>query len=219
MATIVPKPLFFALLCGFAVLFLYHRSSTTTSDMASYESADATAWSSKLEGWRQRASPADASALRATEDNLVFAAIYSAPVDPEGFTLALFEPDVAVDASGQVLRLIREDFDGLKKLAGEVAQLPETGEFRNQWRVRWPMTSRPIDRILIKTGGELKETSVYGWAKDRRALEKKVGETSELPAPLYELVGVVREGREGYEKGKEQKNVVDSVKALLGDAL
>lgn len=218
MATSTPKPLLFAILCGFALLFLYHRSSSPPSMSSTTEST--AAWSSNLAGWRKRATAVADGSLHPSEDKLVFAAIYSTPVDPAGFTLALFEPDTAVDAAGHVLTLLREDFDGLKALAHAVARLPETGEFQNQWRVKWPMTSRPIDRVLVKTPEGIKETSVYGWAKGHTELEEKVGDVEVLPAPLYEFVGVAREGREGVdEHGRENKALVQQVKKLLGDAL
>lgn len=215
MAVSLPKPLLYALLCGFTVLFLYHRSSTMTSYSGNQQ---ASAWSSDFAGWRARATTLpDPASFKATPDNLVFAALYSVPVDPEGFTLALFSPNVAVDASGALLRVEHGDFDGLVKLAHAVNELPDTGEFRNQWRVRQPITSRPIDRIFVKSGAGVRETSVYGWAKETTVLEEPVGTTNTLPGPLYQLVGLVREAREGYEKGREDRAVIDRVKALLGE--
>lgn len=183
--------------------------------------AHTVAWHSDLEGWRSRASALpDSESFTPEHDTLILAALYNAPVDPEGFTLALFGPDIAVDASGAVLRLPPHDFAGLVRLARDVYALPDTGAFRNQWRVNQPMTSRPIDRLFVRSaGGNVRETSVYGWAKGSTALSTPVDGQETLPGSLYELVGLVREARAGYEKGRGDQAVIDSVKALLGDEI
>ena len=51
-----------------------------------------------------------------------------------GFSVALFKPNVAIDAMGRVLIVAQEDFTALEELARSVSSLPETGAFRNQWR-------------------------------------------------------------------------------------
>lgn len=215
MASSAPKPLLFALACGFTFLLFYHRSTFMASTLGSY---DTSAAPSEFAGWRARATALpDPASFKMTSDKLAFAALFNAPVDQEGFTLALFAPDVAVDANGALLRLEADDFNGLAALARAADALPDTGAFRNQWRVRQPITSRPIDRILVKSESGVRETSVYGWAKGSTQLDKPVGTTDTLPRPLYELVELVREAREGHQRGGEDKAVIDRVKTLLGE--
>lgn len=48
--------------------------------------------------------------------------------------MALFKPDVAIDAMGRVLKVQPDDFEALKDLSQSVSTLPDTGAFRNQWR-------------------------------------------------------------------------------------
>ncbi|EIN12132.1 hypothetical protein PUNSTDRAFT_124168 [Punctularia strigosozonata HHB-11173 SS5] len=182
-------------------------------------------WSSKYEGWHTRArlhpDPASFTPMR---DALQFAALYNAPAEPDGFSLAVFQPGsdgdlVAVDALGKVLVLDRDDAEGLVGLSSATTLLPKTGAFRNQWRVRSAISSRPIDRILVNIKGEagLVETGVYAFAKGERKLEKDVEGIDELPDALYELVGLVREGREGYKRGQGDQEVVRRVKGVLGE--
>jgi hypothetical protein len=51
-----------------------------------------------------------------------------------GFSVALFKPNVAVDAMGRVLVLTESDWNALADLASQTTNLPETGAFLNQWR-------------------------------------------------------------------------------------
>ena len=86
-------------------------------------------------GWRHRSSPhPDGPSYTPTRESLVLALTRSTPVHPDGFTVALFEPNVAVDALGEVRRLAEDDFDYLKGLAQRAASLPLAGGYRNQWR-------------------------------------------------------------------------------------
>lgn len=48
--------------------------------------------------------------------------------------MALFKPDVAVDAMGRVLSVEKPDFDALVSQTKATTSLPDTGSFRNQWR-------------------------------------------------------------------------------------
>ncbi|KAF9455931.1 hypothetical protein BDZ94DRAFT_1241908 [Collybia nuda] len=56
---------------------------------------------------------------------------------------------VAVDALGKVLKVAGEDVVGILGLAGAVLRLPETGVFRNMWRVKWNSMCQRIYRIFI----------------------------------------------------------------------
>lgn len=66
-----------------------------------------------------------------------------------GFSVALFKPNVAVDAMGRVFVLTEEDFSALSALAAETAGLPTTGSFRNQWRQVNPTSILALHLILI----------------------------------------------------------------------
>ena len=172
------------------------------------------------QGWHARANPHPSPASFApTKDALVFAALLHAPADPQGFTMALFEPDVAVDARGRVLQLQPQDFARLAELAREAGQLPETGSFMNAWRVAHDRTSQKIDRLFIKTpGGDVKETSVQGWHPEKKQLKTVVAGHQELPPVLQELVGYVQEGRTEFVRGQEEnKALISQLTALVGN--
>ncbi|KDQ49493.1 hypothetical protein JAAARDRAFT_42802 [Jaapia argillacea MUCL 33604] len=176
--------------------------------------------SSSLEDWSTRAelhpSP---SAFTPTKDSLVLAVLLNAPVDTDGFTLALFEPDIAVDAMGRVLILRPTDFSGLSALARLCTSLPDTGFFRNTWRVNQPTTSQPTDRILVLgEDGVLEEIGVQGYVKGgTRVLMTRVGGFDELPVELAELDGLVKEGRAGFRRGEEDEGIIGGIRDILGD--
>jgi len=102
-----------------------------------------------------------------------------------------------VTASGKAYRLAQEDFEGIKVLAKDVAELPEVGDGMNQWRVDWPITCRPISYVTIDAaaiGGSGKEgnveLSVYGFGKEVRRLTEVTQGYEELPRSLWELLGL-----------------------------
>jgi hypothetical protein len=187
-----------------------------------------TTWSSPTAGWHARATPLSGSERTSFEPSLsalVFASIHSTPVNPEGFTLALFTPDLAVDARGALLRLTPDDFSALSDLARMAVnpnEVPETGTFRNQWAIAHPITSRPIDRLLVPSygdiAGEFKEVQVSGYQKGRTRLRAPVGEKTELPDVLHELFGLIQEGSEDGP-GEPDETLVGRVKVLLEGVL
>jgi hypothetical protein len=176
-----------------------------------------------LSGWHSRAlqSPYPAaSSFEPKLDSLAFAVLHSTPVEPEGFTLALFKEGndaIAIDASGRVLQLSETDATGLTDLAKAVNTLPKAGGFRNTWKIKQLTTSQPIERLLIKDGESLKETSVQGFANGKKELASAVGDTKDLPDVLYEFVSLALEARDGYERGNAA-GIVDRVKGLVSDA-
>jgi hypothetical protein len=206
------KSLLYCSIVGGVLLLVVHISCSGTHSMT---------WSSKYEGWHTRAQlHPDPSSFDPTREALQFTALYNAPVESEGFTLAVFQFDselVAVDAMGKILTIDRDDAEGLVGLASATTLLPKTGSFRNQWRIQHPISSRPIDRILVQVKGELMETSVYGFSKEQRKLENTVEGITELPDSLYELIGLVREAREVYKRGEGDQEVIRRVKDVLGD--
>ncbi|KAJ8696876.1 hypothetical protein PTI98_006703 [Pleurotus ostreatus] len=190
-------------------------------------------WSSRYADWHSRATPnPNPTLFEPTRSALSLAVLRNDPVQPEGFTLALFhgatDAAIAVDAMGRVLQVTAEDYEGIISLAHEVLALPSTGTFRNTWALKRPTTSQPIDRILVAVKGrgdsegdvELKETSVQGFSK-QLTMELKRPLTDEgitlLPLSLSELAGLVLEAREGFVPGDEDKRMVTKVKDVLGD--
>jgi len=171
-----------------------------------------------LEGWFSRATPLSDN-FSPSRDKLAFSVLRNAPVDPEGFTLALFYPNLAVDATGRVLVLSDTDFSGLVNLAKRTPDLPQTGSFMNTWRIRQDRTSQPIDRLFVPVNDELVQTSVQGWERGKKELVTPVGDITELPDVLYDFFGLALEARQGYEKSREDQDVIGQVKAVVGPVI
>ncbi|KAJ7346746.1 hypothetical protein DFH08DRAFT_869202 [Mycena albidolilacea] len=170
--------------------------------------------------WHSRAKPHPSpDSFSPTRSALSFVVLRNSQVEPEGFTLALFdtgEEKVAVDAMGRVLLVIDKDYTGITTIARRVAvELPETGRFRNTWVIKQPATSQPIDRLLFDVEGQLVETSVQGFVKGKKELKIPVGDISELPDVLGELAGLALEGRAGYSRGSGDSEMVRKVKNIL----
>ncbi|CAA7269397.1 unnamed protein product [Cyclocybe aegerita] len=186
-----------------------------------------TQWSSPYSAYLQRADPQPD--FTPTRSALQLAVLRNSPVEPEGFTLALFSPLTAIDAKGHVYTLQQGDYEGILAIAERVKLLPNTGGFRNTWRVLHDTTSKPIDRVLSpKTAlgdapssegyeAEYVETSVYGFDKTRRQLKEPVDEYTELPDELWELTGLAWEARE--TSGERDELALQKVRAVLVDAL
>lgn len=56
---------------------------------------------------------------------------------------------------------------------------------------------------------------MYGFDKHERGLSEPVGEHTELPGSLWELVGLVQEAKEG--DGPKDESVLQSVRSALGN--
>ncbi|KAJ3534034.1 hypothetical protein NMY22_g7093 [Coprinellus aureogranulatus] len=174
-------------------------------------------WTSPLSGFLDRAdsyrrSPTDFQPPRSA---LELAVLRNAPVDPEGFTLAVFSADskdddskqhYAVDKFGRVKVLQEGDVGTLKKLLKNVQELPRTENYRNTWVLKQDRTSQPIDRILIpkstlsdepksRYDEEYEETSVQGFDYQKKELKRPVEGLEELPKSLWEVTGAVLEAR------------------------
>lgn len=174
-----------------------------------------------LTGWLSRAAPhSDPSTFTPTLSSIAILLLRNSPVENEGFSLAVFTDRTVVTAAGDILVAAQADYDALIALGAKVNTLPDTGEFRNTWRVKQPVTSQPIDRLFIAqdSGGGLKETSVQGYKQGMRELVEPVGDIKELPGSLEELVGAALEGRAGFEIGSEGP-AVQKVKAVVSDLL
>ncbi|KAF9441790.1 hypothetical protein P691DRAFT_812044 [Macrolepiota fuliginosa MF-IS2] len=181
--------------------------------------------STSLSGWHSRATPYTHPFIP-ERSAISLVILRNAPAEPEGFTLALFNSPakIAVDAGGGALVLQDADFDGLIALAEQTKNLPQTGRFRNTWVVAQPITSRPIDRILVPVqSGEgsgyqqdFKETSVQGYDGVTTRLKQSVGDIQDLPSVLQDLIGLVLEAREGGQVNKDDA-LISQVKSILGD--
>ncbi|KAF9476869.1 hypothetical protein BDN70DRAFT_881861 [Pholiota conissans] len=185
-------------------------------------------WSSPYSGYLQRAQPYPNPHSYTPEHKLLkLLGLRNAPTEPEGLSLVIFSDRVAIDTKGNIAILAQADYDGLTRLAETVQTLPETGSFRNQWRVRHDITSRPVDRVLYAASSplsdrpaenyreEFKETSVYGFDKQKVQLQKPVEGYQTLPAALWELTGLVLEARE--TPGPKDEVVLQRVREILGD--
>ncbi|KAI0647190.1 hypothetical protein C8Q79DRAFT_958099 [Trametes meyenii] len=171
-----------------------------------------------VSGWYARTTlHPDGTDFVPARDKLVFAVLLNAPADPEGFTAALFRPDVAVDARGRVLQVKSDDFAALTGLAGQVGALPDTGSFMNAWRVAHDRTSQKIDRLFVSSAdGQIKETSVQGWHPEQKKLKDAVADYEELPPVLHELFGYIQEARTDYRRGEEEnKSLIFQIKAIV----
>ncbi|KIJ45927.1 hypothetical protein M422DRAFT_29576 [Sphaerobolus stellatus SS14] len=171
--------------------------------------------SSPHANWYSRSTPLT-EVWTPTAEKLLFGLFLNAPADPEGFICALFEPNIVVDSMGKTLKVPQEDFDAIVTLASRSSDLPDTGSFRNAWRIRHPITSKPIQILRYKqTDGSLKETSVYGYSKDINILEEHTQGFTTLPDVLMELFGLLNEPRTGYQKGEEDISMIAKIKQIL----
>ncbi|KAG8698110.1 hypothetical protein FRC09_007429 [Ceratobasidium sp. 395] len=152
-------------------------------------------------GWHSRATPhPDGAAYDVQKENVIFGMARNTRVEPEGFSVALFKPNVAVDAMGRVWTLSEQDFSALTSLASEV---------------KHDRTDYPIDQLYVSTSKGLHAIGVYGHDGQTTTLKPPVGEIINLPAPLNSLVTLAKEGRDGFERGTENTEVVSKVKAVL----
>lgn len=202
------KPLLFFALAGSLTVYYYYyyHYETISTTMSSSES------------WRTRAHPHPSPASYTPSfASLALLSMRDTPVAQNVLTLAVFTDKVAITASGEVLVLSTEDYDAIIALAQHAKDLPQTGEFRNTWRIDHPITSRPIDRVLIGTAGqeEMKEVSVYGYDSERKELTEPVGDITRLPDELSEVMEIILEGRVGYQKENVNQGVVGKIKDIL----
>jgi len=154
-------------------------------------------------------------------DNLAFGVLRNAPVEHDGFTVAFFKPDVAVDAMGNILQVASDDWTEINTVvqgATTGGEVPEAGGFRNQWRIKQARTSYPIDwlRVPVTSTSEFKDLSIYGFDGTTTELQTPIHGLTQLPPILLNLFSLVIEGREGYVRGSEDREVVDKVKKVLG---
>jgi len=199
------QPLFFCVLTALAFLLFWNTRS--------YYSPE-TKMQSAVADWRDRAERIrNPESWQPERKDLVFAVVLNGPVEHHALTLALFHPNIGVDASGNVLALKEDDFSAMSRLATRTLELPQTGEFRNAWILRRPTTSQPIERLLVSTGGsELVETSVQGYNNQGGFdLKEPVGDVTVLPHLLQDLFGLILKARTDYDPRNRHEAVLQKV--------
>ncbi|KAI1783748.1 hypothetical protein LXA43DRAFT_306181 [Ganoderma leucocontextum] len=146
---------------------LYPADSEPQSSTPAIPRATMTSTSTSAEGWHARATAhLDTSTFQPTADTLVFVSRLSTMASPDSFTMTLFLPDIAVDASGRVVKVQPQDFSILALLSEDVARLPDTGAFHGVWAVSSRFTCRANDYLHVRTaGGGMKTTGVYAWER------------------------------------------------------
>jgi hypothetical protein len=168
--------------------------------------------------WKDRAERVDPEAWQPERKDLVFAVIRNAQVEHHALTLALFGPNIGVDASGTVLALREDDFSLLSSLARQTPELPQTGNFRNTWTIRRPTTCQPIERLFVSTSdSEVAEISVQGYNDQGEfELKRPVGDIAVLPALLQDLFGLILKGRADYDPQRRNEAVLKKVLDVIG---
>jgi len=193
--------------------FIYYDTFPHSSIMSSSSSSP-----SRFSHWHTRThSHPFPHNFTPTLSSLRFLVARSTQVEPEGFTVAFFTPNIAVDARGRVLELTSSaDFDGITELAKQTTILPDTGLYLNTWRVKQARTEQPFERLHVPIAdGEVKTVSVQGYDGVKRLLDEPVEGIVELPDVLWELIELVLEARKDYVRGEEDKEVIEKVKAVL----
>ncbi|KAK3065601.1 hypothetical protein LTS18_000078 [Coniosporium uncinatum] len=124
----------------------------------------------------------------------------------DSFILGLFQPDIAVNRSGQILQLQSDDFDAFAKLAkswaGSRKSRDRSGRSGKDYRIPHSWSCRPFTILHIPTTDGLDKTSVYGFSKDTQGLEEGGGL---LPETLWELLGLVEEANPANGPDVDQK--------------
>ena len=175
---------------------------------------------SAIADWRDRAERIrNPESWQPERKDLVFAVVRNAPVEHHALTLALFRPNIGVDASGNVLALKEDDFSTMSHLATQTLDLPQTGEFRNAWILRRPRTSQPIERLLVyTTESEVTETSVQGYNNQGEfELREPVGDITVLPNLLQDLFGLIMKARADYDPRNRHEAVLTKVLDVVGN--
>lgn len=148
----------------------------------------------------------------------MFAVVRNAKVENHSLTLALFGPNIGVDASGNALVLKEDDFSTLSSLASQTLELPPTGNFRNTWTIHRPTTCHAIERLLVSTSeSEVTETSLQGYNNQGEfELEHPMGDIAVLPPLLQNLFGLILEARTDYDPRRRNEAVLKKVLEVVG---
>ncbi|KAF8985823.1 hypothetical protein BDQ17DRAFT_1493616 [Cyathus striatus] len=161
-----------------------------------------------------------------TCSDLKLAVLRNTPVETEGFTLALFAPNIAVSYFSTIHKLHPNNFTHILNLTVQTSTLPTPNRPFNIWAIDQPHTSQPIDRVLVPLGTldpkpkkmyveEYREVSVQSYKKGKTALKKEFGGYTELRSVLHDLMAVVLEAWKG--KREKDDEVIMRVKGLFGN--
>jgi hypothetical protein len=170
--------------------------------------------------WRDRASPHDSPfSWSPRRSDLAFAVLRNGPVETDALTLALFNPNIAVDAMGNVLTLDSGDFDHLVSLANLIPDLPPTNIPWNTWAIKQPITSQPIDRLLLPLDDDTyMEISVQGYDSVGRELKEPVAVFPTLPDVIHELFELIAYSRVDYDRNSRDDETLEAVLQAVGYA-
>lgn len=187
----------------FSSLLLVNYRMDTSSNPRTYE------WSSKIEGWHERAHPHDSPhSIDFNQAKILMASHYSAD-GGSGFNMALFQlvdkKNVAVDGRGRVIELSDADATAFSTLLDKVLPLPT-----REYRIHHLTSCQPFDLVNVATAGNnFEKFSIYGFQKSMRDLEDRGGH---LPDALWELYGLIDEGNpRGQDEGRDE-TVLEVVK-------
>ncbi|KAF9524183.1 hypothetical protein CPB83DRAFT_861754 [Crepidotus variabilis] len=208
------------------VIFTISAYHIATSGLPAFLTRDMADLNSPASGFLQHPLSAHPNSYEPKRTELDLVVLQNSKVEPSGFTLAVFKDKTAIDAQGHIHSLSQAKYNSLINLAAKVADLPKTGGFRNQWRVKHPITGRSIERILSPKSSlserpaedyetEFDETSIYGFSKDTKKLEKSINGYEELPEDLWELTRAALESKKAGDPKDEV--VLGKVRAILGN--
>ncbi|KAF8919455.1 hypothetical protein CPB85DRAFT_1429569 [Mucidula mucida] len=178
--------------------------------------------SAAASSWKARAlAHPSPSTYNPTYASLALLAMRDTPAIQNSLTLAVFTDKVAITASGQVVVLSSEDYDAIMTLVEQAKALPLPDSFAHTWRVKHPITSRPIDHLRLGTPGQvdMHQFAVYGYDTEKKELKEPVGDITHIPGELSELMELVLEGRAGFKKDEIDAEIVEKVKSILPQAV
>ncbi|KAG7446745.1 uncharacterized protein BT62DRAFT_931318 [Guyanagaster necrorhizus] len=205
------RSLLFCVLLGTCTIYYFKPQIRQSMSALLPSSSDLTAWRTRAQSHPY---PDSYSPARA---NLALVVLRNSQVEHFDFTLAVFKDKVAIDANGNVLVLSEEDYANMMALAYQALDLPDTGSFGNTWRIEHPVIGKPIDRLLVAVGTDMKEVGVQGYDKEKKVLKNPVGDITELPSILSDLMEIVMKGRDGYTFYRNQVDpeTVQKVKSIV----
>ncbi|KAH7338108.1 hypothetical protein B0J17DRAFT_660828 [Rhizoctonia solani] len=143
-------------------------------------------------GWYSRATPFPYELpYEILEKNFAFG-VETSSLAVQGPSLALFRPNIAVDAMGRVLMLKQVDWDTLAEAAGVLTNLPRAGR-DNMWRIKSDFFCIPFLSIYVPTPDENRVINVEGWLGEASELSMPVGNITHLPDSLQLLLNYSNE--------------------------
>lgn len=200
---------------------------SSTSQEETQSESESTSWSSHLSGFLKRAEHLPTDTFDPKRPLIELIVLRNSPVEHEGISLVLFTDHTVLDAAGTYSKLTKDDHTAFRKLVGDITTLPDSHNFRHQWRVKHERTGRPIDRFLVPRKSleevpkedyshEFYEIGIYGWDKHKTALTEPVDGYTNLAPALFEIGGLAAEAREGAS-GPRNDEALTKVRNILGN--